>query len=186
MNDLQRSIPKIRFSGGGASVSHLGSQVFVRMPRPLKYPIPINQVGALQPGSDVSTDSAPMFTITVGQYGGVTPTISGTPLSADTSLNIITFGDTDTYAYIQCDFTYDESTGIKTIVDAEIIPGSGGLPSSTISGGNGIQYEILINVAIISPVDGGSYSVIGRQGVGGSKDFNICLAGPSISGPFRA
>src|ERR1700693_1312246 len=34
MNDLQRSIPRIRFSGAGARISHLGNQVFVQVPRP--------------------------------------------------------------------------------------------------------------------------------------------------------
>lgn len=33
MNDMQRSIPVIRYSGGGARVSHLGNQVFVQTPR---------------------------------------------------------------------------------------------------------------------------------------------------------
>src|SRR5882672_8530750 len=36
MNDLQRSIPRIRFSGNGARISHLGNQVFIQIPKVFK------------------------------------------------------------------------------------------------------------------------------------------------------
>ncbi len=140
---------------------------------------------ALQPSSDVSNHSDPKYTITYGTYGGVVPTISGTPLSAVTSANVITFGPTDTYCYAQCDYTYDTSTGAKTIVDAEIMTGSGSLPASTISGGSGTQYQIIYGVTITAPVGAGPYTVVAAPGVSTSQDFNICLAGPSVSGPFR-
>lgn len=34
LNDIQRSIPKVQYNGGGARVSHLGGQTFVQVPRP--------------------------------------------------------------------------------------------------------------------------------------------------------
>lgn len=138
---------------------------------------------ALQPGSDVSTNSAARHTITYGTYGGGVPTIDGTPLSPVTASNMITFGASDTCCYMQCDFTYD-SYGNVTITDAEIKTTSGSVPTSTISGGSGTVYQQLFGVAITAPVGGGPYTIVAAPAVGGSQNFGVCGAGSSITGPW--
>lgn len=183
---LDDSVNSVRLNGSANGCGTLGqrgsggSSQFTKKSVAPPAPLP----GALQPGSDVSTTGAPKYTITYGLFGDVIVTISGTPLSATTSENVITFGPTDTYAYVQCDYTYDESTGIKITTDSELKTGSGSPPTSTISGGSGTQYKIVMSVTITAPVGSGPYVVVAAPAVLSSQDFNICLAGPSVSGPF--
>lgn len=134
----------------------------------------------LNPFSDASVTSTAKVTITYGTYGGAIPTISGTALVTSAAANIITLGGSDTLVYCQCDFTYS-SGGIVTIVDAEIKSGTS-VPSTTISGGSGTLYQELFGVTITTV--GGNKRVTFAPAVGGSQNFNVCLAGPSVNGPF--
>lgn len=146
-------------------------------------------LAALQPASDVSDSSDAKITITYGTYGGAIPTISGTALVPATASNIITLGTSDEVVYMQCDFTFNTSTGVITVVDAEITSATAtsyaGLTSS-ISGSSGTLYQALFGVTITAPVGAGPYTIIAAPGVGGSQNFGICnpSATPSISGPF--
>lgn len=169
-------------NGVGTLLSRVGGGVAVNARKQRGGASPLK--GALQPGSDFSTNSAPRFTITYGTYGGQVPTIGGVPLDPSVDLNIITLGATDRAVYMQCDFTYDTVTGIFTIVDVEIMSTSGSIPTSTISSGSGTLYQELFGVSITAPVGSGPYAVIAAPGVGGSQNFAVCLSGPSISGPW--
>lgn len=139
----------------------------------------------LQPGADASVGTTPKYTITYGTYGGVVPTISGVALVPDTTANIITLGSTDVAVYMQCDFTYDATTGIVTIIDAILtstptLP----IPTSTIGSGSGTLYQIIYGVTVTFDLSRNA-SVTAAPGVSTSQNFNVCLAGPSINGPFR-
>lgn len=184
LEDESRSSRIWKCAGSMGSRNSGGTTIFTpKAKRSSAFLIP-----ALNPGSDVSTNSDPKYTITYGTYGSAVPTIDGTPLSADTTANVITFGATDTYAYVQCDFTYDQY-GTITITDAEIMTGSGSVPATTVTdggmgrGGSGTLYQILYGVTITAPVGSGPYTMVAAPGVSGSQTFNICLAGPSINGP---
>lgn len=141
-------------------------------------------IGALQPGSNVSTHSIPKYTITYGTFGDSPPTIDGIALVSDVNLNIIILGVNDIRVYVQNDFTYDTLTGIITPGDNAIFSTAGALPDSTISSGSGTLYWELFGITITAPSGSGPYKIIAAPAVGGSQNFAVCLAGPSISGPW--
>lgn len=150
---------------------------------------------ALQPGSDVSTNAVPQYTITSGFVAGGIPTISGTALVPVTASNIITLGTSDQVVYVQLDFTYT-ANGAITIVDNEIKSSTNAafamLASSLTPGtpSTGTLYWPLFSVAITAPVGSGPYTVAAAPGVNGSININICsgqgLVPDSIQGPFDA
>lgn len=141
---------------------------------------------ALQPGSDVSSGSTPKYTITYGTVRGIVPTISGTALVPATGSNIITLGSSDQVVYVQHDFTYD-SGGVITTVDSEIMSataaGFAGLTSS-VAAGTGVLYWQLFGVTVT--IVGSVASVVAAPGVNGSINFDVCLTGPAINGPYDA
>ena len=143
----------------------------------------------LNPGSSVSTNSSPKFTINYGTYGGFVPTISGTAIVPATASNIITLSPTDQVVYMQCDFTYTGSSPI--ITDAEIMSATNSAfaaLTSTAASGSGTVYQILFGVTITAPVGSGPYTVVAAPAVGGSQNFGVCIAGgggsDSINGPW--
>jgi len=140
--------------------------------------------GALQPGADVSFGTTYRITITYGTYAGAPLTIDDIALVPDASANIITLAEGDKHVYAQVDFTYDTGTGMMTVTDRIISSTPDAVPDSTISGGSGTLYQELFGVT--TSVDGaGKAHVLAAPAVSSSQNFSVCLAGPSISGPWR-
>lgn len=171
MNDLIRSIPRIKFSGGGAKVSKLGDQVFVQMPRPIPPPTQIFHPYWVY---DASTPSILAIRVIPGVHAGgsatdVVPTISGIPINEQTGDPLaypkLPIGDSDTLLYFHISF--DETA---TITDIEILSGSS-IPASSITPAMaGEDYRFLSTIEIV----GGTTVKALNDGVNGSQQWYLC------------
>ena len=159
MNSIVRSIPRMRFSGGGVRVSYLGDQVFVEFPTQ-KFPNP--QLHAYWVADATAGGGSPKITVTPGTHNAsITPTISGTALTVIPPPTL-TLGTSDTLVYFQIDYN---SSNIATTIE---IKSGTSLPTATIVVGTaGSDYKLLSTIAITAV--GSTYTV---------NCFNDAVSGP--------
>lgn len=180
MNDIQRAIPRIRFSGGGTRVSNMGGQTFVQMPRSRTSPSnqlhpltvydksigPVAQVG-VTPG--VFVDIGNSFTLWVPEIGGV-PINTQTGMPPAFPVLIVADDARVVYAFS----SIDSSTGFITFVG---IASANTLPTS--DGSN--WYLPLSTISVI--IAGVNRSVkVNNDGVSGSQEFQVCAPLPLTDG----
>lgn len=149
MNAIVRSIPRLRFSGGGAKVSYLGDQVFVEFSR--RILVPAIQPHAYWVADATAGGGTPKISVTPGTHNAsIVPTISGTPISP--TMPLLSVGVSDTVVYFSISYN---SSNIATAI--AILSGTS-LPTATIIPGTpGTDYKLLSTIAVT--VVGSTYTV---------------------------
>lgn len=196
LNRMEQSIPRIRFSGGGASVSYLGDQVFVRIPKPR---ILLSQITRPFFTTDQSAGGANgLISITAGTITDLTN--SGTVWTGTTGPNIIYMNDpvagnvpfaleltgppkrqpylqlnpAATCCYLNA--TVDSTTGFITALEIDSDTGSG-MPVSTATN----WYQLLSSLTVLI-ADGVASVICANDGAQSSLYFAICGLLPLTDG----
>lgn len=175
MNEIQNRIPRIKFSGRGARVSHLGNQVFVEVPK-TPSPVILHALWVYE----ASTGSTPQVGVTPGGFNGsIVPTINGNPINVQIGMPlaypVLTCTPGDQVAYFEIDYN---SSNVLTAV--KILSGTFAAFAalqgavSIVQGTAGMDYYQL---STITAVAGPPASISPLNDfVSGPQNYTQCLA----------
>lgn len=196
MNEMQDRVPRIKFSGRGSRVSHIGNQVFVNVPRqlpqaasaPPKHALLVYDVSAGGPDGLISvvagsvTDLTNSGTVWTGVSGNIIyisdPVNGNVPFAVATGTPLVyprlLLNSAATVVYLNA--TVDDSTGFITAMEIDGDTG-GGLPPSTSTN----WYYLLssVTVTIVSSV---ATVKVFNDGAQSSLNFRVCESLPLVDG----